>query len=78
MTLTVRSDNLSTLALVAKMQPHSAQLGVIAREMALDIAAAAYAPDICEHLPGVANAGSDALSRLHAPGNMYQIPSYLC
>ena len=50
--LTVRSDNMSTLALVAKMQPHSPQLGVVAREMALDIAGAAYAPDVTEHLPG--------------------------
>ena len=77
MCLTVRSDNLSTLALVAKMQPHSPQLGVIARELALDVADAAYAPDVVQHLPGVANTCADALSRQHSPEKHYARPAYL-
>ena len=40
--LAVRADNLSTLALVAKMQPHSPQLGFIARELALDISDSSF------------------------------------
>ena len=75
--LTVRSDNLSTLALVAKMQPHSPQMGIIAREVALDVAVASYAPDIVEHLPGVANTVSDSLSRLHTPDKSYSVPDCL-
>ena len=58
---------MSTLAMVSKMQPHSPQLGIIAREMALDIAAANYSPDVAVHIPGVANVVADCLSRLHAP-----------
>ena len=75
--LTVRADNLSTLALVAKMQPHSAQLGIIARELALDLASAAYAPDVVEHLPGVANVAADTLSRQFEPHKKYVVPHYL-
>ena len=77
MTLTVRADNLSTLALVAQMQPHSAQLGIIARELALDISSAAYAPDVVEHLPGIANTAADALSRRLDPSKSYKLPHYL-
>ena len=59
----VNADNLSSLQMVANMQPHSASLGVVAREMALDIADAVYSPDLAAHLPGVANVTADALSR---------------
>ena len=75
--LAVRSDNRATLALVAKMQPHSARLGLVAREMALDIASAAYAPDIVSHIPGVANKAADYLSRRLEPGMVAAMPVYL-
>ena len=65
--LCVQSDNMATLALITKMQPHSQQLGIIAREMALDIASATYSPDVAVHIPGIANVIADSLSRLHAP-----------
>ncbi len=42
-------------------------LGVIARELALDMADAAYSPDVCEHVPGIANVGADVLSRKFQP-----------
>ena len=35
------------------MQPNLKRLGIVAREMAVDIAAAAYSPDIVQHIPGV-------------------------
>ena len=75
--LTVRSDNVATLSLVARMQPHSVQLGVIAREMALDIASASYAPDVAEHLPGVTNVAADVLSRRLDTTKVFKLPPYL-
>lgn len=66
--LTVQTDNRSTLALVAKMQPHSHQLGTIAREMALDVSELSYSPDVINHVPGIANKAADSLSRLYQPG----------
>ena len=75
--LAVRSDNRATLALIAKMQPHSPNLGLIAREMALDIAALAYAPDVVAHIPGVANKAADILSRRYEPGKVALLPEYL-
>ena len=74
--LTVRTDNVATLAMVARMQPHSAQLGIVARELALDIAYACYSPDVVEHIPGITNSGADALSRRYAP-DAYPLPAYL-
>ena len=65
--LAVRADNLSTLSLVAKMQPNSAKLGLIARELAMDIAHTPFAPEVVTHLPGVAHVLADALSRLEDP-----------
>ena len=75
--LTVRSDNIATLSMVAKMQPHSPQLGIIARELALDVASASYAPDVTVHLPGLSNTAADALSRKHDPGKRFVLPAYL-
>eukprot|EP00969_Alexandrium_andersonii_P133328 5896128-Alexandrium_andersonii.AAC.2 len=51
--------------------------GVIARELALDVARAAYKPSVAEHVPGVANKTCDILSRLYEPGKSVQIPSRL-
>ena len=42
-------------------------MGFIAREVALDIGASAYRPDVAEDIPGVANKAADALSRPRAP-----------
>ena len=75
--LTVRSDNIATLSLVARMQPHSPQLGLIAREMALDIASASYAPDVAEHIPGITNVAADALSRKFDSSTSFHLPPYL-
>ena len=65
--LAVRTDNFATLTCVSKMQPHSANLGVIAREMALDVSHLSYAPDIISHIPGIINSAADTLSRQFEP-----------
>ena len=75
--LSVRSDNMSTLAMVAKMQPHSSRINMVAREIALDVAMSTYTPQVVEHLPGIANKAADSLSRLSDPSGKYQIPTYL-
>ena len=65
--LSARTDNMATLSLVAKMQPHSENLGLIARETALDISHMSYFPDVIQHIPGIANTCADALSHRFEP-----------
>ena len=74
--LQLRTDNVAALTTLIKMQPHSSSLGIIARELALDVAASAYTPDEAVHIPGIANKAADVLSRLYAPGPP-PIPAYL-
>jgi len=50
---------------------------LIGREFALDVARGSYKPDVAVHLPGVANAGPDALSRLSMDNEDKQVPPYL-
>ena len=73
----VAMDNMAALSMVCRMQPHSATLGVIAREMALDICDSVYEPQLVSHLPGVANVTADALSRRFQPGTQYHVPQIL-
>ena len=70
-TLMVRSDSISTLTLRHKLRPavSSPALGLIARELAIDLGTSAYKPRFLQHIPGLANAVADALSRLAAPGH---------
>ena len=67
--LVVTGDSVAMLTLVIKMKPpaHSAPLGLIARELALDNADAIYEPDVVSHTPGVANVTPDILSRQFDP-----------
>ncbi len=51
--------------------------GIIAREVALDIVQAEYAPHIAEHVSGEGNLISDMLSRRFAPGHEYALPQCL-
>ena len=76
-TLAIQTDNMGALSMVAKMQPHSARLGLIAREMAMDICAASYTPDVVRHIPGLSNKAADLLSRRHQPGKQTVLPGYL-
>ena len=76
-TLSIRTDNVAALVMLAKMQPHSQQLGIVARELALDISDVAFVPEIVEHIPGISNVAADALSRQSDPFKRIAIPSYL-
>ena len=75
--LSVRSDNVAALTLMCKMQPHSDRMGIVARELALDIAQSSVAPDEAEHIPGLVNKAADTLSRLYQPGKAPALPQYL-
>ena len=74
--LSVRSDNMAALAMVCRMQPHSDNMGIVARELALDICQSSISPDECTHIPGVANKAADALSRVSSP-TPPPVPAYL-
>ena len=75
--LSVKSDIVAALTLVCKMQPHSEQMGIIARELALDTCSSSVSPDDAVHIPGLANVAADILSRIHQPNAKVAIPSYL-
>ena len=72
-TVYLRSDNLSALEMVAKMQPKSKALGVVARELALDLSSASYALDFAQHVAGITNGIADSLSRKNQPGKSYEL-----
>ena len=76
--LHVNSDNMAALAMMCKMQPHSPSLGVVAREVALDVADAVYDPQVATHVPGVANVCADELSRRYQPDRRFVLPALLC
>ena len=76
-TVFVRSDNLSALQMAAKMQPKSKALGVVARELALDLSCASYSLDFAQHVAGVTNGIADALSRRLQPGKSFSLPHLL-
>ena len=75
--LRVRSDSMSSLIIVLKLTTAGHGPGIIAREIALDIAESVYRPDVSEHVPGIANCICDELSRLHQPGASYKFPTTL-
>eukprot|EP00971_Amphidinium_carterae_P068298 1352451-Amphidinium_carterae.1 len=59
----LQGDNLAALYAILNLNPASANLRRLARELALDFAAVARAPDVVRHLPGTLNTLADALSR---------------
>ncbi|CAK0891553.1 unnamed protein product, partial [Prorocentrum cordatum] len=67
--LYVRGDSVTMLTMLLSFRPatRSGSLGLIAREVALDVASAVYGPDVVEHVPGLANVAADTLSRRFAP-----------
>ena len=73
----VRSDSISALTIALKMKTKGLAPGIIAREMALDIADACYRPSIAEHVPGDHNVIPDMLSRKFQPGAIYKVPPLL-
>ena len=77
MTLRVRSDSVSALMLVLNLKASGIGPGIIAREVALDIAESVYRPDFVQHVPGISNVICDALSRLHQPDAKKELPKAL-
>ena len=75
--LHVRSDSVAALTLMLHMKIAGTGTGLIAREVALDVAHAVYRPDVVEHIPGIANVTCDSLSRLHMSGSKYKLPACL-
>ena len=72
--LKVRSDSISSLVVVLKLKTCGLGPGIVAREMALDVAEALYRPDVVEHVPGIANKVCDMLSRKHQPKATFSLP----
>ena len=76
--LKVKGDSIAMLTTVLHMKAGSQNLGLIAREVALDTAESAFEPDIGVHIPGIANDLADALSRKTAPAQtVWHLPSPL-
>ena len=73
----VRGDNMAALAMLAKMQPKSRSLQIVARELALDLSQCSYSPDFIEHVPGISNGVADALSRMAEVNSSFQLPTML-
>jgi hypothetical protein len=73
----VRGDNITMLTMLAHFKGSTPALNLLAREVALDVAAAAYRPVRAEHIPGVANTVADVLSRFHMPGSAKALPECL-
>ena len=66
----MRSDSVSALVLVVKMKTSGTDTSIVAREMALDIGDALYAPNVAEHIPGIANVIADHLSRMSSKSSL--------
>ena len=62
-TLAIKSDSITTLTLVMFCRARGVTVGLLSREIALDIAESAYRPLLAEHIAGGANITADALSR---------------
>ena len=73
----VRSDSISALTIALKLKTKGSAPGIIARELALDIAQACYQPAIAEHAPGDHNVVPDMLSRKFQPGVSFRVPPLL-
>ena len=66
---------MAALTITLKLKTSGKGPGIVAREMALDIAQACYAPFVSEHVPGTANDICDSLSRKFQPGFAFQVPA---
>lgn len=63
----VKSDNISALYMLAKGQARSAEMSIVAREIAFDQAKGIYEFTILSHVNTKLNKVADPLSRLHDP-----------
>ena len=67
MRLKLRSDNIGALTVFSACKGAPGAMNAVAREYALDAAEGVYEPEVVAHLPGVANATADVLSRRNDP-----------
>ena len=72
-----RGDSISALILCLELKTRGKGTGILAREIALDVAMSEYMPTVVEHIPGIDNVLADALSRRYMPGNVWTIPESL-
>ena len=75
--LRVKSDSISALVLTLNLKTRGRGAGVVARELALDVAASEYCPQVAEHIPGVENVTADMLSRKFETNFHYSVPDCL-
>jgi hypothetical protein len=76
--LVVRGDSMSALHMLLNLKSRGKGSGMIARELALDIADATYYPDIICHAPGLTLVQVDELSRKYmTKSSTWTLPSSL-
>jgi hypothetical protein len=73
----VRSDSEAALGAIRRERSANANVNVVVRELALDLAEGLYRIDLKDHLPGKDNTWADLLSRLTQPDAPTQIPEGL-
>ena len=72
------ADNVTALTAIAAFKAQrSTAVSRIARELALEISDAEFAPEFCNHIPGIANGVADTLSRRYPPGKTFVVPKEL-
>ena len=75
--LSARGDNMTSLQMMLALTAKGPGPSLVARELALEMGDGAYAPDLVEHTPGVANVEADMLSRRHDPTKTWRLPPVL-
>lgn len=63
----VKSDNVGALRMLLNLASRKELMSIVAREVALDVAAGNYRLTELVHVSGITNVVADALSRLWAP-----------
>ena len=85
--LEVRSYSVSALVMLVKMKADGYGVGIISRELALDIAESLYEPNLGSHIPGTTNIIADTLSRMpqsssssgsSSASSLPSVPAQLC
>ena len=77
LSIRIRTDSVAALVLATRLTTRGTGCGIVAREVALDIASSTYEPLVGEHIPGIANVTCDALSRRYQPSTTFALPSHL-
>ena len=74
--ITIRSDNMSALALACRLKT-SAASRLIGKEIAMVYTSAAFEPKVVEHISGITNTVADALSRIGDGSGAFEVPDEL-